>query len=76
MILSNTINMEGKMKITDTILISAPRAIRVHNELIISMLEYHPTQKDAAKQDNALTTMDLTLLWQATVTASRFSIPP
>lgn len=37
--LSNTMNMDGSTKITTTILISAPRAIRIHKELIISILE-------------------------------------
>lgn len=37
--LSNTMNMDGSTKITTTILISAPLAIRIHRELIISMLE-------------------------------------
>ena len=73
--LSNTINMDGRVKITDTMLISAPRAIRVHRELIISMLEYRPTPKVAAKKDKALTRIDFTLLWQAMATASFFYIP-
>ncbi|MCL0202072.1 hypothetical protein M2T62_30415, partial [Klebsiella pneumoniae] len=69
------INMDGNMKITDTILISAPLAISVQRELIISMFEYNPTPKVAAKKDNALTTIDFTLLWHAIVTASLFSTP-
>ena len=32
-------NMDGSTKITTTILISAPLAIMIHRELIISMLE-------------------------------------
>ena len=67
--------MEGSIQITDTILISAPRAIRVQSELIMSILEYRPTPKVAAKKDNALTTMDFTLIWQAIVTASFYSTP-
>ena len=54
--------MEGRTKITVTILIRAPLAISVHRELIMSMLEYSPTPKVAAKKDNALTTMDFMLL--------------
>ena len=38
-ILSNTIKTEGRTKMTTTILIRAPRAIRIQSELIISMLE-------------------------------------
>lgn len=37
--LSNTIKTEGRTKMTTTILIRAPRAIRIQSELIISMLE-------------------------------------
>ena len=35
----NTMNIDGSTKITTTILISAPLAIRIHRELIISILE-------------------------------------
>ena len=63
------------MRITAAMLISAPRAIRVHRELIISILEYKPTPKVAAKKDSALTIMDFMLLWQASATAVIFSTP-
>ena len=39
MTLSNTMNIDGKTKITTTILIRAPLAIRIQRELIISMFE-------------------------------------
>ena len=48
--LSKIINMDGRMKITTNILMIAPRAIRIHRELIISILEYMPTPKVAAKK--------------------------
>ena len=48
--LSKIINMDGRMKITTNILRIAPRAIRIHRELIISILEYMPKPKVAAKK--------------------------
>ena len=60
--LSNIINIEGRMKITLNILIIAPLAINVQSELIISILEYSPTPKVAAKKVRALTTMDFALV--------------
>ena len=50
------------MKITLNILIIAPLAINVQSELIISILEYSPTPKVAAKKVRALTTMDFALV--------------
>ena len=37
--LSKIMNMEGRIKITTNILMIAPRDIRIHNELIISIFE-------------------------------------
>ena len=71
----NTMNIDGRISTTTAILMTAPLAIRIHKELIISILEYNPTPKVAAKKDNALTTIDLTLLWHASATAFFFSIP-
>lgn len=56
--LSNNINIAGSMHITEIILIIAPLAIRVHNELIMSMLEYTPTPNVAPKKLNALAIID------------------
>ena len=56
--LSNTINIDGRINTTTTILITAPLAIRIHRELIISIFEYKPTPTVAAKKLNALTMMD------------------
>ena len=67
--------MDGKIKITLNILTIAPLAINVQSELIISMLEYKPTPKVAAKNVKALTTMDFALVWQAIATASLFPAP-
>ena len=39
MTLSRSIRKEGRTRMTQTILIRAPRAINVHRELIISILE-------------------------------------
>ena len=50
---SNTMNMLGRIKITTIILMIAPRAISIHNEPIISMLEYNPTPNVAAKKLSA-----------------------
>lgn len=55
---SNTMNMLGRIKITTIILMIAPRAISIHNEPIISMLEYNPTPNVAAKKLSALTMID------------------
>lgn len=43
---------------TDSILMMAPRAIRLHMEPIISISEYRPTPKVAAKKPRALTVME------------------
>ena len=56
--LSNTINIDGKTKITTTILIKAPLAIKIHRELIISIFDKNPTPIVAAKKLNALTIID------------------
>ena len=68
--LSKIINMDGRMKITTNILMIAPRAIRIHRELIISILEYMPTPKVAAKKLSALTMIDWMELRSAVAIAS------
>ena len=46
------------MNMTVTMEIRAPRAIRVHRELIMSISEYSPTPKVAAKKLKAETRME------------------
>ncbi len=58
MILSNSINIAGRTKITRSILITAPRAISIHIELIISISEYSATPKVAANSPIPETMMD------------------
>ena len=60
---------------THTMEISAPLDISTHRELIMSMLEYNPTPKVAAKNDSADTMMDFALVSTASQTASFFSMP-
>ena len=43
MILSNSMNIDGSMNITTSILTIAPRAIRSQSELMISISEYNPS---------------------------------
>ena len=52
------ISSEGSINNTTNMLISAPRAIKVQRELIISISEKSPTPKVAAKKLKALTIMD------------------
>lgn len=61
-------NMAGKIKITTHMLMRAPLAIKMHSELIISILEYMPTPKVAAKKLRALTNTDCTEAESAMVT--------
>ena len=72
--LSKIINMDGRMKITTNILMIAPRA-RIQRELIISILEYMPTPKVAAKKLSALTMIDWMELRSAVAIASFLSAP-
>ena len=58
MILSNTINMAGNIQITTIVLIIAPLDSRVQIELIISISEYIPTPKVAAKKLTPLIKID------------------
>jgi hypothetical protein len=46
---SKSMNIAGKAKITSSMLITAPLAISMHIELIISMSEYKATPNVAAK---------------------------
>ena len=64
--------MDGRIKITHAIDISAPLAINVQRELIISIFEYKPTPNVAAKNDIAETSMDLALALTASDTALCF----
>ena len=56
--LAQSINNAGSMNITHTILITAPLAISIHIELIISISEYTATPKVAAKSSSPLTIID------------------
>ena len=51
-------NIFGKIKITVNILITAPLAIRLHKDPMISTSEYKPTPNVAAKKPTALTMME------------------
>ena len=53
--LSNISRIDGKIVKTNNILIRAPLLIKLHIEPIISILEYIPTPKVAAKKQAALT---------------------
>ena len=54
---------------------TAPLASSMHNALIMSMLEYRPTPKVAAKKLSALTATDCMEPLTAAVTASFFYAP-
>ena len=69
MIPSKATNTEGSTSNTHSIEIRAPLDINVHNELIISMLEYMPTPNVEAKNASALTMTDFALSLTASVTA-------
>ena len=58
-------NIPGNTNKITNILIIAPLAIRVHNELIISISDTIPTPAVAAKNVNALVTIDLDELLSA-----------
>ena len=58
MILSNSINIAGRAKITRSTLIIAPLAINRHIELMISMSEYNATPKVAANNPMPETIID------------------
>ena len=61
---SNIQNIAGRNSNTAHMLISAPLAINRHRELIISIFEYIPTPKVAAKKLKADTMMERMLeLW-------------
>ena len=71
----NTMNIDGNTKMTTIILMIAPLAINIHNELIISIFEYNPTPIVAAKKLSALTMIDCADARCAVVIASYFSAP-
>ena len=75
MILSNNMKKLGKMKITTNILMIAPRAIKEHRDAIMSTLEIKPTPKVAAKNPNALTTIEGMEVYNAICTASFLVLP-
>ena len=56
-------------------LMIAPRAIRTHSELIMSIVEYRPTPKVAAKNESALTKIDFDEVKSAIRTASYLLLP-
>ena len=58
-ILSKTYKNAGNIITTVNILIIAPLAIKVHNEPIISNLEYAPTPNVAPKKQSPLTNIEL-----------------
>ena len=60
---------------TFALLIIAPLAISEQRELIMSISEYSPTPKVAAKKQNALIIMELIDVESAVVTASCFAFP-
>lgn len=53
----------------------APRAIRLQSELIMSISEYSPTPKVAAKNPSALTVTDGIETLYAVLMASSLSLP-
>ena len=71
----NTMNIDGNTKMTTIILMIAPLAINIHNELIISIFEYNPTPIVAAKKLSALTMIDCADARCAVVIESYFSAP-
>ena len=75
MILSNSMNIDGSMNITTSILTIAPRAIRSQSELMISISEYIPTPNVAAKNPSALTIIDGIDVECAIFTASCLLLP-
>ena len=68
-------NIDGNTKMTTIILMIAPLAINIHNELIISIFEYNPTPIVAAKKLSALTMIDCADARCAVVIESYFSAP-
>ena len=71
--LSSSMNMAGRMKITSSILTTAPRAISIHMELTISMSEYSATPKVAANIPMPETMMEGMEVARAVWTAVRLS---
>ena len=67
--------MDDKTKITTNMLMIAPRPIRVQRAEIISISEYSPTPKVAAKNPSAETIIDVTDDVSAIRIASFFSFP-
>jgi hypothetical protein len=76
MILSKSISRAGRTKITDNILIIAPRAISIHIELIISISEYTATPNVAANRPIPDTMIDGTDAARAVVIDSLLFAPP
>ena len=68
-------NIAGRINATTNKLMIAPLASSVHKELIISILEYKPTPKVAAKKLNALTKIDCKELFSAVAIADFLSAP-
>ena len=75
MIPSHSRSSAGRMKITDTMLTTAPRAISIHMELIISISEYRATPKVAANRPMPETMMEGIEVVSAVWTAALLSAP-
>jgi hypothetical protein len=69
MTLSNSISRAGRTKMTDSILMIAPRAMSIHMELMMSRSEYTATPKVAANRPMPDTMMEGTEVARAVVTA-------
>ena len=72
---SSSINNEGKTRITVSILIIAPLAIKLHITLMIPTLEYIATPIVAVKNPSALTIIEGIEAAAASIIAVRFSSP-
>lgn len=72
---SQSMSIAGRMNITQSILTTAPLAISMHMELMMSILEYTATPNVAAKSPIPLTIMDGMELESAVATAVFLSRP-
>ena len=73
--LSQSSSIAGSRNSTTATEHSAPRAIRLHIEEMISTLEYRPTPNVEAKKLTPLTRMDCADAATASPTATFFSLP-
>ena len=72
---SKIIYIAGSTRSTTHILISAPLAIRLQSDAIMSMLDISPTPNVAEKKLRALTITDFMLVDKAILVASFLSCP-